>query len=75
MAEKLSSSAPQGGGTGGLGGRLSRFHACSLDLCISVNGKCGALENRDGNCHVFANSRWEMLLKAIRQALGNAERV
>jgi hypothetical protein len=30
---------------------------------------------RDGNCHVLADSRWEMLLKAVEQPLGTAKRV
>jgi hypothetical protein len=40
---------------------------------------------RDGNCHVLPDSRWEMLLKAVeqrraflkvyRKALGNAQRL
>jgi hypothetical protein len=29
----------------------------------------------DGNCHVFAESHWKMLLKAIGQPLGNAKKV
>jgi hypothetical protein len=30
---------------------------------------------RDGNGLVFANSRWEMLLKAVGQPLGSANRI
>ncbi len=37
--------------------------------------KRGPSEKRDGNCHVLANSRWEMLLKAVGQPLGTAKRV
>jgi hypothetical protein len=29
---------------------------------------------RDGNYHVFAGSRWELLLEAVGQQLGNAKR-
>jgi hypothetical protein len=32
-------------------------------------------EKRDGNCHVLADPRWEMLLKAVEQQLGTAKRV
>ncbi len=32
-------------------------------------------EKRDGNCHVLADSRWEMLLKAVGQPLSTAKRV
>jgi hypothetical protein len=31
------------------------------------------IEKRDGNCHVFADGRCEMLLKAIGQMLGIAK--
>jgi hypothetical protein len=34
-----------------------------------------AFGKTDRNCLVFANSRWEMLLKAIGQPLGTAKRV
>jgi hypothetical protein len=37
--------------------------------------KHGFSEGRGGNCHVFAYSFREMLLKAIGQLLGTAERV
>jgi hypothetical protein len=29
----------------------------------------------EGNFHILANSRWEMLLKAVEQMLGTAKRV
>jgi hypothetical protein len=29
----------------------------------------------DGNCHVFDGSFWEMLLNAIEQQQGNAEKI
>jgi hypothetical protein len=29
-------------------------------------------EKRDGNCHIFANSHWKMLLKAVGQPLDTA---
>jgi hypothetical protein len=32
-------------------------------------------EKRDGNCHVLADSRWEMLIKSFRQPLGNTQRL
>jgi hypothetical protein len=32
-------------------------------------------EKRDRNCHVLADSRWEILLKAVEQPLGTAKRV
>jgi hypothetical protein len=35
----------------------------------------GPSEKRDGNCYVLADSRWEMLLKAVGQPLINAKRV
>jgi hypothetical protein len=37
--------------------------------------KCSPSEKRDGNCQVLADSRWEMLLKAVEQPLGTAKRV
>jgi hypothetical protein len=37
--------------------------------------KHGPSEKRDGNCHVLADSCWEMLLKAVEQPLGRAKRV
>jgi hypothetical protein len=37
--------------------------------------KRGPSEKRDGNCHFLADSRWEMLLKAVGQPLGTARRV
>jgi hypothetical protein len=36
--------------------------------------KCRPSKNRDGNRHVSADSRWEMLLKAVGQPLGTANR-
>ncbi len=37
--------------------------------------KRGPSEKRDGNCQVLADSRWEILLKAVEQPLGTAKRV
>ncbi len=37
--------------------------------------KRGPSEKRDENCHVLADSLWEILLKAVRQPLGIAKRV
>jgi hypothetical protein len=37
--------------------------------------KHGPSWKRDGNCHVLADSRWEILLKVVGQPLGNAKRV
>jgi hypothetical protein len=37
--------------------------------------KRGPSEKRDGNCHILANSRWEILLKAVEQPLGTARRL
>jgi hypothetical protein len=34
-----------------------------------------SFRERDGNCHFLAESRWKMLLKAVRQLLGTAKRV
>jgi hypothetical protein len=38
---------------------LNIFHS-SFDL-KKYEQKCGPSEKMDGNCHVFANSRWEIL--------------
>ncbi len=35
--------------------------------------KRGHLRKRDGNCHGLADSRWEMLLKAVGQLLGTVK--
>jgi hypothetical protein len=32
--------------------------------------KCSPSEKRAGNCHVLADSRWEMLLEVVGQLLG-----
>jgi hypothetical protein len=37
--------------------------------------KRGPSEKRDGNCHVLADSCWDMLLTAVGQLLGTAKRV
>jgi hypothetical protein len=37
--------------------------------------KCGPSEKKDGNCHILADSRWEMVLKAIGQPLVTTKRV
>jgi hypothetical protein len=37
--------------------------------------ECGPPEKRDGKCHVIANSRWEMLFKAVGHLLSTAKRV
>jgi hypothetical protein len=34
-----------------------------------------SFRKKAGNCHVSADSRWEMLLKVVGQRLGNAQRV
>jgi hypothetical protein len=36
-----------------------------LQLLINVNRNTALQRKEDGNCHVLADSRWEMLLKAI----------
>jgi hypothetical protein len=40
-----------------------------------ISYKCGPSEKRDENYHVLANSRREMLLKAVGQLLSTAKRV
>jgi hypothetical protein len=42
---------------------------------INVTRKPDPSEKRDRNCHILADSYWEMLLKAVRQPLGTAKRV
>jgi hypothetical protein len=37
--------------------------------------KRSASEKGDGNSHVFADSGWEMVFKAIEEPLGNAKKV
>ncbi len=37
--------------------------------------KCGPSGKRDGNCNVLADSRWEILLKAVELPLGTAKRI
>jgi hypothetical protein len=41
----------------------------------NVNKKHGPSEERDGNCHILADTRWDILLKAVEQPLGTAKRV
>jgi hypothetical protein len=53
---------------------LFRIFKCSFDLKKSQQ-KRGPSEKRAGNCHVLANSSWEMLLKVVGLPLGNAQRV
>jgi hypothetical protein len=42
---------------------------------IKCYQKHDLLEKRDRNCHVLADSHWEMHLKAVEQTLHTAKRV
>jgi hypothetical protein len=37
--------------------------------------KCGPSEKRAGNCHILADSRWELFLEVVGQPLGDKQRV
>jgi hypothetical protein len=42
-----------------------KIFECSFVFLKKCYQKRGPTEKRDGNCHVLADSRWEMLLKAV----------
>jgi hypothetical protein len=46
-----------------------------LQILRNVNRNAALQRKRDENCHVLADSCWEMLLKAVGQLLGTAKRV
>jgi hypothetical protein len=57
-------------------GSAEDIYNCSMRLRFfeNINRKCRASDKMDINCHVFADSRWEMLLNTTDQLMGNVKR-
>jgi hypothetical protein len=61
--------------------RLAKSYVAGWICTVAAGGfdKCelkrGPSEKRDENCHVLADSLWEIILKAVRQPLSIAKRV
>jgi hypothetical protein len=51
-----------------------KIFKCSFDF-LKMLTEMQPFRKKAGNCHVLADSRWEMLLKVVGQPQGNTQRM